>query len=199
MSLREPLYGAAAREVRDQLAGHSGALSPAIADLLAAIVESLDVPLADMPVHDKARADLLTLRAGDTRVIAELLLAHGDVARAAARLREWTAEHPVTYPTWQDRTEQAAAEEAQLLAEPRCPAAHPEDPTGCNGPVLVTVLDAKNTGALGCTHHAARLLASLDGGRVYGLPDAPAGTAIAVFKAAGALRPFPWIERGEQQ
>ncbi|WP_019072414.1 hypothetical protein [Streptomyces hokutonensis] len=75
----------------------------------------------------------------------------------------------------------------------RCPAAHPEDPTPCTGPVAVTVLDAANAGAHGCEHHAARLLASLEGGRVYGLPDAPSGTAIRVFKAAGALRPFPWI------
>lgn len=82
---------------------------------------------------------------------------------------------------------------------PRCPASHPEDPTPCGGPVVVTVLDATNAGANGCEHHGARLLASIDGGRVYGLPDVPAGTAIAVFKAAAALRPFPWTERGEQQ
>lgn len=75
----------------------------------------------------------------------------------------------------------------------RCPAAHPEDPTPCEGPVVVTVLDAANAGARGCEHHAARLLASLDGGRVYGLPDAPRGAAIRVFKAAYSLRPFPWL------
>ncbi|MEU0069519.1 hypothetical protein ABZ027_08240 [Streptomyces sp. NPDC006332] len=77
---------------------------------------------------------------------------------------------------------------------PRCPAAHPEDPTGCNGPAVVTVLDRENAGAQGCEHHAARLLASLDGGRVYGLPDAEPGTAIRVFKAADGLRPFPWVK-----
>ncbi|MGQ4402551.1 hypothetical protein ACN6K4_003333 [Streptomyces hayashii] len=97
----------------------------------------------------------------------------------------------------------------------RCPAAHPEDPTPCGGPVVVTVLDAQNEGAKGCEHHAARLLASLDGGRVYALPDAPAGSAIRTFKAADSIRPFPWVdgprtrpeqhsraearERGEQQ
>ncbi|MFF1297957.1 MULTISPECIES: hypothetical protein [unclassified Streptomyces] len=75
----------------------------------------------------------------------------------------------------------------------RCPAAHPEDPTPCEGPVVVTVLDATNAGADGCAHHGARLLASLEGGRVYALPDAPDGAAIAVFKAADALRPFPWL------
>jgi hypothetical protein len=82
------------------------------------------------------------------------------------------------------------------LGEPpalRCPAAHPEDTSPCDGPPVVTVLDAGNAGADGCEHHGARLLASLDGGRVYGLPDAPAGSAIRAFKAAGGIRPFPWL------
>ncbi|MER7574930.1 hypothetical protein [Streptomyces sp. NPDC126514] len=173
-----------------------GALPPAVTELLAAIVESLNVPLADRPLDDKARAELLTQRATDTRIIVELLLTHGDVARSVMRLREWTAEHPVTYPTWQARTEQAAAEGAQLLAEApaaRCTAAHPEDPSVCNGPVVVTVLDADNAGAKGCEHHGARLLASLDRGRVYALPDAPDGAAIRVFTAAADTRPFPWL------
>ncbi|MGW0372443.1 hypothetical protein ACWDZW_26845 [Streptomyces coeruleorubidus] len=76
----------------------------------------------------------------------------------------------------------------------RCPAAHPEDPTPCDGPAVVTILDAANAGANGCEHHAARLLASLDGGRVYALPEAPDGAAIRVFKAAGTIRPFAWID-----
>ena len=78
--------------------------------------------------------------------------------------------------------------------ENRCPAAHPEDPTPCAGPVAVTVLDRENAGANGCEHHAARLLASLEGGRVYALPDAPEGAAIRVFKAADGIRPFCWYE-----
>lgn len=76
----------------------------------------------------------------------------------------------------------------------RCPAAHPDDPTPCVGPVVVTVLDRQNAGADGCEHHGARLLASLEGGRVYALPDAPEGAAIRVFKAAGGIRPFAWYE-----
>jgi hypothetical protein len=76
----------------------------------------------------------------------------------------------------------------------RCPAAHPEDPTPCVGPVVVTVLDAAGAGADGCEHHGARLLASLAGGRVYPLPDAPSGAAIRVFTTAAALRPFCWVE-----
>ncbi|HEX5569591.1 MAG TPA: hypothetical protein VFY14_22180, partial [Streptomyces sp.] len=56
-----------------------------------------------------------------------------------------------------------------------------------------TVLDRQNAGADGCEHHGARLLASLEGGRVYALPDAPEGAAIRVFKAAAGTRPFAWI------
>jgi hypothetical protein len=78
--------------------------------------------------------------------------------------------------------------------EQRCQAAHPDDPTPCSGPPTVTVLDATNAGADGCQHHAARLLASIEGGRVYGLPHATPGTAIRVFKAAASIRPFCWLE-----
>ncbi|MFD7003374.1 hypothetical protein ACFWA5_45825 [Streptomyces mirabilis] len=88
---------------------------------------------------------------------------------------------------------------AEQQAAPRCPAAHPDDPTPCDGSAVVTVLDAANAGADGCERHAARLLASLDGGRVYALPDAPAGAAIRVFKTAGTTRPFAWTERGGGQ
>ncbi|MFI6689315.1 hypothetical protein [Streptomyces sp. NPDC050485] len=61
-----------------------------------------------------------------------------------------------------------------------CPAALPLDLT----PVTVTVLDAGNTGADGCELHAARLLTLLNRGRVFALPDAPAGAAHRVFRAA---------------
>ncbi|NUV61718.1 hypothetical protein [Streptomyces sp. CAI-85] len=76
----------------------------------------------------------------------------------------------------------------------RSPAAHPDDPTPCGGDVVVTVLDRANAGADGCEHHGARMLASLDGGRVYGLPHAAPGTAIRVFRAADGIRPFCWYE-----
>lgn len=190
-----------------------GALPAAVTELLTAVVEALDVPIADQPVDDTTRAALLAQRASDTRVLLGSLVSHGDIAHTAMRLREWTAEHPVTYRTWQARTEQAAAEEQQLLdgdekgvelvrtpgGEQRCPAAHPEDPTSCSGPAVVTVLDKTNAGADGCEHHAARLLASLDGGHVYALPDAPEGSAIRVFKAAAVTAPYAWVKRGAGQ
>lgn len=76
----------------------------------------------------------------------------------------------------------------------RCAAAHPDDPTPCDGPPVVTVLDRDNAGADACERHGARLLASLEGGRVYALPDAPAGSAIRTFKLADTTRPFAWVE-----
>jgi hypothetical protein len=79
-------------------------------------------------------------------------------------------------------------------ASPRCPAAHPEDPTPCTGPIVATILDAQNAGADGCEHHAARLLASLTGGRPVAKPDAPAGIDLRIFRAAHHTRPFAWRE-----
>ncbi|WP_075737519.1 hypothetical protein [Streptomyces acidiscabies] len=76
---------------------------------------------------------------------------------------------------------------------PRCPAAHPEDPTPCAGPVAVRVSDAAGAGVDGCEHHAARMLASLDGARVHPLPGGPDGAAIRVFTAADGIRPYPWL------
>lgn len=76
----------------------------------------------------------------------------------------------------------------------RCAAAHPEDPTPCDGPPVVTVLDSEQAGADACEHHGARLLASLEGSRVFALPDAPEGAAIRVHRAAGGIRPFCWYE-----
>jgi hypothetical protein len=76
----------------------------------------------------------------------------------------------------------------------RCPAAHPEDPTPCGGPVVVTIIDTQNAGADGCEHHAARMLASITGARPVAKPDAPAGVAVRIFRAAHHTHPFPWLE-----
>jgi hypothetical protein len=86
---------------------------------------------------------------------------------------------------------QRVAESGRLVTD-RCPAAHPEDPTPCSGPPVVTVVDRFGAGDDGCEHHGARLLASINGARVYALPDAPEGSAIRVFKAAADTRPFAW-------
>lgn len=77
---------------------------------------------------------------------------------------------------------------------PRCPAAHPEDPTPCDGPVVVTVLDRANAGVDGCEHHAVRLLASVTGTRPVPKPNTSVGLAMRIFRAADRTRPFPWRE-----
>lgn len=114
-----------------------------------------------------------------------LLRAHG--AEPTTRSEGWTCETHVQLPGGDETVSLA-------VSSGHCPAAHPDDPTPCGGLVAVTVLDAANAGADGCEHHGARLLASLDRGRVYALPDAPDGAAIRVFKAAAGIRPFPWVD-----
>jgi hypothetical protein len=76
----------------------------------------------------------------------------------------------------------------------RCPAAHPEDPTPCGGPVVVTIIDTQNAGADGCEHHAARMLASITGARPVAKPEAPAGVALRIFRTAHHTHPFPWLD-----
>ena len=77
----------------------------------------------------------------------------------------------------------------------RCPAAHPEDPAPCEGPVVVQVTDAFGGEVVGCVLHGARLYASLTDPRVYPLPGAAEGAAIEVYRRAQALPPFAWRER----
>lgn len=144
-----------------------------------------------------AEALRLVLRAVNAEplrpAVAELhRLCRDDYASSADR----RAQHHQDDAHLTENAVEAVAATMELGA--RCPAAHGDDPTPCTGPAVVTILDATNAGADGCEHHGARLLASLDGGRVYALPDAPAGAAIRVFKAAGSLRPFCWVERGER-
>jgi hypothetical protein len=75
----------------------------------------------------------------------------------------------------------------------RCTAAHPEDPTACQGPPdAVRILDADDVEVRGCEHHGARLLASLEGARVF--PGSVGGAATRVFAAADGIRPFAWYE-----
>ncbi|MFF1743889.1 hypothetical protein [Streptomyces mirabilis] len=93
-----------------------------------------------------------------------------------------------------DAEPDAVAKGAQIVSTPdgdqRCPAAHPDDPTPCDGPPVVLILDAANAGAEGCEHHGARLLAAIKDGRPVGLPHAEPGTASRVFKSAASIRFF---------
>lgn len=79
-----------------------------------------------------------------------------------------------------------------MTAPDRCPAAHPDDPTDCEGQQdAVRVVDQAEANVLGCVHHATRLLASLDGARVYPKPGHD-GAALEVYYAAQDLPPFVW-------
>ncbi|GAB2778259.1 hypothetical protein [Streptomyces daliensis] len=86
----------------------------------------------------------------------------------------------------------------------RCAAAHPKDPSPCEGPgdaVLIRdqhmsrARDEMTEGVPGCVHHGARMLASLTGGRVYPGPgaDPSGGAAIEVHTRAQKIRPFEWL------
>jgi hypothetical protein len=70
--------------------------------LLAAILEALDVPLAQHADDDQARARLLDARANHTVIAIESVLKHGteDVEDSARWLRERTATEPVTFTPW---------------------------------------------------------------------------------------------------
>lgn len=97
----------------------SATIPEPVRGLLAAIVEALDVPLADQAADDDTASQLMRERASNARIIAGSALTSpslSDIERAARQLSGWTAASPVTYRSWQARTEQAAVEEDQLLA-----------------------------------------------------------------------------------
>lgn len=94
------------------------ALDGAVHSLLAAIADALDVPLADQADDSLTAYALLRRRADEARIVAASVLPGLDprnIADAAAQLRGWTAQAPVTYQAWQNRTARAADE--QLHAE----------------------------------------------------------------------------------
>lgn len=135
-------------------------------------------------------ADLIRRTLGRTITLRATPAGATGVIAKTARIAELHRLCHEDYTSSADRRVQDHRDDAHLIAaasEPsgrRCPSAYPSDPTPCRGPVAVTVLDADNAGADGCEYHAARLLASLTGGHVYALPDAPADAAIRVFKAS---------------
>jgi hypothetical protein len=83
------------------------ALPDDVRELLAAVVTALDVPLADRTEDDKARAELLSRRASDARIILAAAIKGDIVADCTRQLHSWIAEHPVTFVSWQDRSKEA--------------------------------------------------------------------------------------------
>ena len=93
----------------------------------------------------------------------------------------------------------------------RCAAAHRQDPTPCEGPGDAVLIrdaamgrrrsDDDERGVLGCVHHGARMLASLEGGLVYPGPSNDSsgprgGAAVEAFNRAQDLKPFAWMHEG---
>lgn len=90
-------------------------LSEPVRDLLAAIADALDVPLAAQADDDDTANRLMRERASNARIIAGSALTSPsltDIERAARQLRGWTADSPVTYRPYQARTPQAVTEPA---------------------------------------------------------------------------------------
>lgn len=73
-----------------------------VADLLAAVVEALDIPLPSFADADeRAHHRLLADRAGRTVIALRGVLDNGhDLDTSAQWLRTRTAEEPVTYTPW---------------------------------------------------------------------------------------------------
>lgn len=81
----------------------SAQLPAHIRDLLTAIADSLDVPLAHATADDEKAADLVRARATEVAIIVRSALSATDpvtVADCAAQLRGWTAERPIDYQPW---------------------------------------------------------------------------------------------------
>lgn len=79
----------------------------------------------------------------------------------------------------------------------RCLAAHPDDPSSCEGPCdAVRAVDRTGEAALGCVHHAAILLASVTDARVY--PATVDGAAIEVYRRAVVRAPFDFTVAGDR-
>lgn len=75
------------------------ALPAGVAELLQAIHDVLDVPIANDAAGDAARLTLFDRRTADVRVIVAHLLKseYAAAGESAETLRAWTNENPVTY------------------------------------------------------------------------------------------------------
>jgi hypothetical protein len=79
-------------------------LTPAVTELLAAIVEALDVPLPGLDEKaERAQHNLMERRVSDVHATLASMLAYpGPIdGREARSLRQRTALNPVTYTVWE--------------------------------------------------------------------------------------------------
>ncbi|MFE2828452.1 hypothetical protein [Streptomyces sp. NPDC059271] len=179
-SIREPLHGAEADEIREQLRAPSNlTISVNVARLLLAQHEQVDH--RDLYAVNRAHGALaealrLVLRAVDAEGTQIVSTPGGDHVRGAS--------------------EKVFTEVRDNPSGQRCPAAFTDDAAPCDGPPVVLILDPTNRGAEGCERHGARLLAVVKDGRAVALPEAPEGTASRVFRAAASSRFFTAHEDG---
>lgn len=79
----------------------------------------------------------------------------------------------------------------------RCEAAHPDDPTACEGPPdAVKVIDQYGTAAQASVQHGTRLCASLIGPRVRPGSVLVPGAALTAYHRAQRTAPFVWQHDG---
>ncbi|MEV5792649.1 hypothetical protein [Streptomyces sp. NPDC052192] len=158
--IREPLHGAEADQVREQLR------------------EANELTVA-IHVGQKMLAAYGTVDGNDIFAYAQ---AHGGLVEALRIMLRAVGAEPTSGPV--------LASPSTGGSQDRCPAAQTDDPSPCDGPPIVTVYAPRGEGVDGCGHHAAQLLAATNNTHPVALPDAPAAAASEVFKAAASLRYF---------
>lgn len=165
-----------------------------------------DVDAARLPELEAAVHDEWLSHVRPHEVLAQVAALASEHAEVGRRLDAAAVAARVARVSWADIgaaagiTRQSAHERWRHLAAAgtrRCPAAHAEDASDCEGPPdAVRVLDAAGDEVTGCVHHGAVLLASLDGARVSPGPGGAQGAATETFRRAQALRPFTFHQEG---
>ncbi|NGO43770.1 hypothetical protein [Streptomyces ureilyticus] len=89
-------------------------------ELLKALLDALDVPLAEQADDDQARARLLDVRVSHAVIALESVLKHGpeDVEDSARWLREETAKRPVTYTPWERPDPKTSCSKCRTVFDP---------------------------------------------------------------------------------
>jgi NTP pyrophosphatase (non-canonical NTP hydrolase) len=114
-----------------------------------------------------------------------------DVILTAMTALHSFAEDPEA--TFTDVVRTRNARLAQLIGQEysRCPAAHNDDPSECEGPQdAVRIVDQTGAEILACVHHGARLYASLDKPLAHSVTVQ--GAAREVYTRAQTIPPCAW-------
>jgi hypothetical protein len=85
-----------------------GALPPAVSDLIAAVVDALELPLPSLEEADeRAYLRIIERRVSDVRVVLATMLdfPDTDIRRDAADIRDRTAAVPAAYAPFEDTTD----------------------------------------------------------------------------------------------